>query len=143
MSFLISIWRIFVNFLSHRFPVKFNFNCLFCLQLQGTKSISKQTFLASVLFSRCRSSDNTPENCLFQIALYSRAYYAWFMKRLLGQIPLGPSLGKQNILAKEVYRWIPFSRTAAGRNKMLAKTKFRIFRQLIADISKRNVGERV
>ena len=65
------------------------------------------------------------------------------MKRLLGQIPLGPSLGKQNILAKEIYRRIPFSRTAAGRDKMLAKTKFRIFRQLISDISKRNVGDRV
>ena len=65
ISFLISIWRIFVNFLWHRFPVIFNFNCLFCLQLQGTKSISKQTFLASVLFSRCRSSDNTPLRKLF------------------------------------------------------------------------------
>ena len=26
-------------------------------------------------------------------------------KDSLGQIPLGPSLGKQNIQAKEVYRW--------------------------------------
>ena len=84
MSFLISIWRIFVNFLSHRFPVKFNFNCLFCLQLQGAKSISKQTFLASVLFSRCRSSDNTPENCLFQIALYSRAYVRMIYEKTPG-----------------------------------------------------------
>ena len=61
------------------------------------------------------------------------------MKRLLGQIPLGPSLGKQNVLAKKADE----DRTAAGRDKMLAKMKFRIFRQLIADISKRNVGERV
>ena len=69
--------------------------------------------------------------------------YAQFMKRLWGQTPLGPLLGKQNIPAKEVYRWIPFSWTEAERDKMLAKTKFRIFRQLIADISKRNVGDRV
>ena len=61
------------------------------------------------------------------------------MKRLLGQIPLGLSLGKQNVLAKKADE----DRTAAGRDKMLAKMKFRIFRQLIADISKRNVGERV
>ena len=37
---------------------------------------------------------------------------------------------------------ITFSRTCAGREKMLAKTKFPVFRYLIADIE-RNVGERV
>ena len=127
------------------FQILCSFNCLFCSQLQETKSISKQTFLASVLFSRCRSSDNTPENCSFQISLYAQAYVRIIYEKTLGQIPLGHSLGKQNILAKEVYRWRPCRRTAAGRDKMLAKTKFRIFRQfmMIADISKRNVGERV
>ena len=137
-EFLLILYRI-------AFQLLFSFNCLFCPQLQETKSISKQTFLASVLFSRCRSSDNTPENCLFQISLYARAYVRIIHETTLGKIPLGPSLEKQNILAKEVYRWTPCRRTAAGRDKMLAKTKFRIFRQfmMIADISKRNVGERV
>ena len=76
-EFLLILYRI-------AFQLLFSFNCLFCCQLQETKSISKQTFLASVLFSRCRSSDNTPENCSFQISLYARAYVRINYEKTLG-----------------------------------------------------------
>ena len=95
--------------------------------MQGPKSISKQTLLASVLFSRCRSSDNTPENWV-----YSRAHVCIIYEKTLGANSPGTLIGKTKlVLAKEVYRWIPFSRTATGRDKMLAKTKFRIFRSTV------------
>ena len=42
--------------------------------------------------------DNTQENCFFQISSYSVHIYAQFTKKTKGQVPLGPLLGKQNIL---------------------------------------------
>ena len=56
-----------------------------------------------VLFSQCRSCDNTLENCFFQIASYSRAYIDIIYEKKKSQVPLGPLLEKQNIKAKEVY----------------------------------------
>ena len=137
-EFLLILYRI-------TFQILFSFNCLFCSQLQETKSISKQTFLASVFFPDTGQVIILQKTVCFKYLYMHEHMYAEFMKKLLGQIPPGPSLGKQNILAKEVYRWIPCRRTASGSDKMLGKTKFRIFRQfiIIADISKRNVGERV
>ena len=50
-----------------------------------------------VLFSQCRSSDNTPENCFFQILSYSPAYVGINCEKTKGEVPSGPLLGKQNI----------------------------------------------
>ena len=46
------------------------------------------------------------------------------MKRLLGQIPLGPSLGKQNVLAKEVYDEYRLAELQPGAKKCLQKRNF-------------------
>ena len=50
-----------------------------------------------------RSCDNTVDNCFIQISFYLRAYVRIRYEKTKGQIPLRPSLGKQNIQAKEVY----------------------------------------
>ena len=43
------------------------------------------------------------ENCFFQISSYSRAYLRIIYEKTTSQVPLGPLVGKKNILAKEVY----------------------------------------
>ena len=45
---------------------------------------------------------NTPENRYFQILSYSREYVRTFYEKSEGLIDLRPSLGEQNIQAKEV-----------------------------------------
>ena len=60
-------------------------------------------FSLYVLFSQYRSSDNTLENCFFQISSYSRAYVRIIYEKTKSQVPLRPLLGKQNIQAKKVY----------------------------------------
>ena len=45
---------------------------------------------------------STPENCYFQILSYSREYVRTFYEKTEGLIDLRPSLGEQNIQAKEV-----------------------------------------
>ena len=42
-------------------------------------------------------------NSFFQISSYSCAYLRIIYEETMGQVPLGPLLGKQNIQAKEVY----------------------------------------
>ena len=42
-------------------------------------------------------------NSFFQISSYSCAYLRIIYEKTMGQVPLGPLLGKQNIQAKEVY----------------------------------------
>ena len=66
-------------------------------------SFTIDLFSLYVLFSWCRSCDNTQGNCFFQISSYSHAYLRIIYERTKGQVPLGPLLGKQNIQAKEVY----------------------------------------
>ena len=56
-------------------------------------------FSLYVLFSQYRSSDNTRENCFFQILSYSRAYLLIIYEKTKDQVRLGPLLGKQNIQA--------------------------------------------
>ena len=60
-----------------------------------------------ILFSQCRSCDVTLESCFFEISSYSRGVCTHnFMKRQKAN-PFGnitwPTLGKQNVQAKEVY----------------------------------------
>ena len=57
-----------------------------------------------VLFSQYRSCDNTLGNCFFQIS--SRTYVRKIYEKTMGQVPLEPLLGKQNIQAKEVHCWL-------------------------------------
>ena len=60
---------------------------------------------------------NTLKSCFFQISSYSK-----------GQVPLGPSLRKQNIQAKEVYRELKQRRR--GRQQERQKTnRFRLVKQ--------------
>ena len=47
---------------------------------------------------------NTLENCFFQIFSYSLAYVRIISEKTKGKIHVRPSMGKQNIQAKEVYR---------------------------------------
>ena len=56
-----------------------------------------------VLFSQYKSRDNTLGNSFFQISSYLREHLRIHCEKTAGQVPLGPLLGKQNILAKEVY----------------------------------------
>ena len=60
-------------------------------------------FSLNVLFSQYRSRANTRGNCFFQISFYSRACLRIISEKTMGQVPLGPILGKQNIQAKEIY----------------------------------------
>ena len=60
-------------------------------------------FSLYVLFSQYRSRDNTLENRFFQISSYSCAYLHIIYEKTMGQVPLGPLLGKQNIQAKKVF----------------------------------------
>ena len=60
-------------------------------------------FSLYVLFSYCRSCDNTQGNCFFQILPYSHAYLRMIYEKTKGQFPLGPLLGKQKTQAKEIY----------------------------------------
>ena len=61
---------------------------------------------------------NTLKSCFFQISSYSK-----------GQVPLGPSLRKQNIQAKEVYRELK-QRGRRGRQQERQKTnRFRLVKQ--------------
>ena len=60
-------------------------------------------FSLHVLFSQYRSCDNTLGNRFFHISFYSRAYLRIIYEKTMGQVPLGPLLGKQNIQAKGVY----------------------------------------
>ena len=86
----------------------FVMNCLYilrepqrtCLELCGI-----DLFSLFILFSQCRSCNNTPENCFFQqILYYSRVYVRTIYQKTKGQAePLRPLLGKQNVRAKDVY----------------------------------------
>ena len=51
-------------------------------------------FSLYVLFSQCRSYDNTLEDCFFQIFPHSRAYVSIMMKKTKGEIP--PELHREN-----------------------------------------------
>ena len=51
-------------------------------------------FSLYVLFSQYMSCDNTLENCFFQISSYSRAYLRVIYEKTMGQVLLGPLLGK-------------------------------------------------
>ena len=57
----------------------------------------------NVLFSQYKSRDNTLGDRFFQISSYSRAHLRIHCEKTMGQVPLGPLLGKQNVQAKEVY----------------------------------------
>ena len=72
-------------------------------------SPSVDLFSLYVLFSQYRSGDNTLGNRFFQISSYSFAYLCIIYEKTMGQVPLGPLLGKQNIQAKEVY-WATLGR---------------------------------
>ena len=61
-------------------------------------------FSLYVLFSRCRSCDNTPENCFFQISSYSRVYVCIIYEKKTGAYSPGTS-----IQANEVYWWKVFT----------------------------------
>ena len=56
-------------------------------------------FSLYILFSQYMSCDNTLENCFFQISSYSRAYLRVISEKTMGQVRLGPLLGKQNLQA--------------------------------------------
>ena len=51
-------------------------------------------FSLYVLFSQCRSYDNTLEDCFFQIFPHSRAYVSIMMKKTKGEIP--PEVHREN-----------------------------------------------
>ena len=68
-------------------------------------------FSLYVLFSQYMSRDNTLGNRFFQISSYSRAYLLIIYEKTMGQVPLGPLLGKQNIRASvrrmAIWHWCP------------------------------------
>ena len=51
-------------------------------------------FSLYVLFSQYRSRDNTLGNRFFQISSYSLAYLRIIYEKTMGQVPLGPAIGK-------------------------------------------------
>ena len=52
--------------------------------------LSIHLFSLYVLFSQCRSCDNTLENCFFQTSSYQRAYLRITYEKTKSQVPLGP-----------------------------------------------------
>ena len=72
-------------------------------------------FRLHVLFSQYRSCDNTLGNRFFQISFYSRAYLRIIYEKTMGQVPLGPFLGKQNIQLKRFIALIKFELIFRGK----------------------------
>ena len=71
-----------------------------------SKIISIDLFSLYVLFSQHRSSDNILGNRFFQISsihVRNHANIRMIYENIIGQVLLGPLLGKQNIQAKQVY----------------------------------------
>ena len=64
----------------------------------GSKGTPKRTNF------RPASCELSFEYCFIQISSYARAYVRMIYENTKGQIALRPSLRKQNIQAKEVYR---------------------------------------
>ena len=86
----------------------FVMSCLYILRVPQRTCLELRVidlFSLFILFSQCRSCDNTPENCFFQqILSYSRVYVRRIYQKIKGQAgPLRPLLGKQNVQAKDVY----------------------------------------
>ena len=92
-------WPEFCHWISEYSNVTYSLT----LKFSTTQPSLIDLFSLYVLFSLCRSCDDTLKTCFLQIFSYSPVHVRIIYEKTKGKILSRPSLGKQNIQAKEGY----------------------------------------